>query len=315
MLLDCWVSILMILVIAGHGMFDFAPSWYVRLHTWIYSFHMGAFYFAAGFLVHLNCRPINSWHDYWCYEKKKLMKFGIPFVFLGVLGSALAVWQRHGGVSDFRHALFLLFAAPSASKVIYLWFIYVLFLFYLFAPVFCQYCRSHSWLLLLGSILLSQLPLPHWLAGNCFAKFLVFFIAGTIAQKYWEKTTRFLGAISIITIPVFLYCSIFQAGKLPYLCSGFLALPCLYWLCKLFMTCGNAWTNNCYTLISMNCFSIYLYQMIFLNLLALLWKRLPAPSSCFILFLLLGIVLSIAGSILFAFLLRKLSCRCKMFCA
>ena len=77
---DAWISCLMVFVIMGHCSFSFAPEWYVKFHSWIYSFHMGAFYLVAGFLVSLVYHPIHNVREYWEYEKRKLLKFGVPFI-------------------------------------------------------------------------------------------------------------------------------------------------------------------------------------------------------------------------------------------
>ncbi len=51
-LVDVWIAISLLFVIVGHCSARFAPTWYEAVKAWIYSFHMGAFFFISGFLLH-----------------------------------------------------------------------------------------------------------------------------------------------------------------------------------------------------------------------------------------------------------------------
>ena len=302
---DCWISCLMVLVIMGHCSFAFAPAWYPKLHSWLYSFHMGAFFLVAGFLVELVYRPIYSVREYWLYERRKLLKFGVPFVILGVLLSTFSVWSRGEGVADFFNAVFMLFACPTASRVIYLWFIYVLFMFYLAAPLFCQMLKTKPvWSLAIGAVFYC-LPLPAWGALHLFSRFLIFFIAGTMVRDFLPVLKKIPRPVIWAITALFIVWSCMGRPELPYLASCCLALPGLQLLSSFLSDHAGRRVVKCCTLVSSNCFSIYLYQMIFLNCLALVWRKLQANSLSFAAFMLVGVAVSFGGAICIAGLLDK----------
>lgn len=300
---DAWISCLMVFVIMGHCFFPFAPEWYARFHSWIYSFHMGAFYLVAGFLVSLVYRPIHNVREYWEYEKRKLLKFGVPFVALGVVLTAVSVIMRKEGMKDFFDALYLLFVCPTSSRIIYLWFIYVLFMFYLVAPLFCQVLKGYAFPALVIGLAVHFLPLPHYGALHLFARFLFFFIAGTTIQDFLPVLRKIPQAMIRAGALLFIGWSCLGKPELPYLVSCCLALPCLYLFSSFLARHAGKRIVKCCTEISSHCFSIYLYQMIFLNCLALVWRRLPANSLTFIAFIFVGILISFIGSLCVAKLL------------
>ena len=294
---DCWISCLMILVIMGHCSFAFAPAWYPNFHAWIYSFHMGAFYLISGFLVNLVYRPVHDAREYWKYERKKLLKFGIPFVVMGVTLSAVAVWSRGEGVSEFLDAVFLLFTRPTASRVIYLWFIYILFLFYLMAPLFCQTLKTKPALALAIGTIVYCLPLPSWGALHLFSRFLIFFIAGTMMQDFFAVLKKIPRQVVWMGAAAFVVWSCCGKPELPYFASCCFALPGLHLLASFLADHAGRRVVRVCTVISEHCFGIYLCQMIFLNCLALVWRRLPVNTPSFIAFIAAGLAVSLAGSV------------------
>lgn len=294
LLLDYWIAFLMILVILGHFAFPFAPAWYEKWHAWLYSFHMGAFFFASGYLVKYTYRELTCRHDYFRYVGRKLKKFGIPFLFFGISLTAFAIWREGGSCRDYLLALQKLFIDPMSSKVLYLWFIYILFFYYVLAPLFCQFGCVGIACGAIAGLVLSFCPMPRLFAMHCFARYLIFFVAGIIACCHIRQLARIPVWAALGAVPFFVLCSLVP-GEILYLYSGMSSLPCLFLLCFCLARVG--WFRNLAELISKNCFGIYLFQMIFIHILAFAFGRLPQNSFTFLFFMFSGLCFAVWGSV------------------
>ena len=286
-LVDVWIIVALMFVIIGPCSASFAPQWYTPLKNWIYSFHMGAFFFIAGFLMHYTRKPMKNLSDYLHLIGDKFRKFALPFVILGILLSLIPLAQHHFSAKAVRTAL-KLFHRPTASYVIFLWFIYVLFEFYLIAPFISHYYCPTIILFLFTAIGLSICPIStHLFALHLFSRHFIFLLFGIIAAENIDFL-RHIPRLPIYAAAIyFLYLSICHPGLL-YPASGCLAMPfmlALSWICAPFLRPFRAAVEH----ISRNCFGIYLYQMIAIQILAKVFTKLPSPSSLFPLFLLLTI--------------------------
>ena len=103
-LVDVWIAISLLFVILGHCSVAFAPAWYEKLKAWIYSFHMGAFFFISGFLMHYTRKPMKIFSDYLLLIGDKFRKFALPFVILGILLSLIPLAQHHFSAKAMRTA-------------------------------------------------------------------------------------------------------------------------------------------------------------------------------------------------------------------
>ncbi len=294
-LVDVWINIALLFVIIGHCSTNFAPPWYEALKKWIYSFHMGVFFFITGFLIHYTKKPMKNISDYCHLIGDKFRKFAIPFVILGILLSLIPLAQYHFSTKALRTA-FNLFYRPTASYVIFLWFIYVLFEFYLFTPLISHFYNPTIVLFLLVGIILSLCPVTNNLfAIHLFSRHFIFLLFGIIAAEN-INLLRHTPRLPIYAIAIFfLYLSIFHPG-LFYPASGILALPfmlALSWISAPLLCSFHATIE----LISRNCFGIYLYQMIAIQILSKIFARLPFPSRLFPLFLILAIPAAICFSL------------------
>ncbi len=294
-LVDVWIIIALIFVIIGHCSVSFAPSWYDILKQWIYSFHMGVFFFISGFLMHYTRKPLETSADYFRLIRDKFQKFAVPFVLLGTLLSLLPLVQHHFSTKAIHTALNL-FYRPTASYVIFLWFIYVFFEFYLIAPVISRFYNPAIVLFLLLAISLSFIRVnSNLFAIHLFSRHFIFLLLGIIAAENID-ILRCLPRLPLYLLACFfLYLSIFHPG-LFYPASGILALPLmisLTWTCTPLLRPFRKTVE----LISKNCFGIYLYQMIAIQILARLFTFLPNPSRLFPLFLILSIPVAIVFSL------------------
>lgn len=164
-IIDVYISLLLILVIIGHCLFPGYPAGYGELHRRIYAFHMVAFYGVCGFLVCHAYRPLSTLKEYATYIGRKLRKFGMPFLLFGVTLTCVQVlWLQHEGISDLKQALRDLLLYPSGARVIYLWFIYLLFEFYLLAPLLISF---NFWTSKKNSVVLLDIPYASPLEEYC----------------------------------------------------------------------------------------------------------------------------------------------------
>ena len=115
-LVDVWIAISLLFVILGHCSVAFAPAWYEKLKAWIYSFHMGAFFFISGFLMHYTRKPMKNFSDYFLLIGDKFRKFALPFVVLGILLSLIPLAQHHFSAKAMRTALNLLQGVNTSKK-------------------------------------------------------------------------------------------------------------------------------------------------------------------------------------------------------
>ena len=306
-LVDVWIAISLLFVILGHCSTRFAPPWYDTLKQWIYSFHMGAFFFISGFLMHYTRKPMKNLSDYFQLIKDKFRKFALPFIILGILLSLIPLLQHHFSAKALHTALNL-FYRPTASYVIFLWFIYVLFEFYLITPVISRFYNPAIVIFLLLAIGLSFCHVStNLFAIHLFSRHFIFLLLGIIAADNIDVLRGISRFPAYVLAIYFLYLSIFHSG-LFYPASGFLALA---FILALSYTCVPLLLSYRHIVehISKNCFGIYLYQMIAIQILARLFAFLPNPTKLFPLFLILSIPTAILFSLTVIKVLNLLSKR------
>ena len=293
--IDVIVTILVLLVVLGHNMVTWHPAWYDSLHGWIYSFHMGAFFFVAGFLICNAYNRLASLRDYWHYIQRRLIKFGIPYCVLGTLFVLAHNLINRSSLTVFGEDLIRFLVDPLGSHVRFLWFIFVLLIYYFLAPVFCQFYR---YTVLPGIVLGGYLyfcPLPRFFSGHMFSCYFLFFLCGIIAKKHLTLLAGLPEWIAWLFWGPFLYFSAFQGGTPIYLICGMLSLPCLYALAVQLSKIDML--ERGFFVISKNCFAIYLFQMIFLNMVHIVFRRLPHTSFFFVMLLVVGEILAVLGSL------------------
>ena len=241
--------------------------------------------------MHYTRKPMKNFSDYFRLIGDKFRKFALPFVILGILLSLIPLAQHHFSAKAWRTALNL-FYRPTASYVIFLWFIYVLFEFYLITPLISRFYCPTIVVFLLAAIGLSFCHIGNNLfAIHLFSRHFIFLLLGIITAENID-ILRNIPRFPVYAAAIyFLYLSIYHPG-LFYPASGFLAMPfilALTWICApLLRPCRDIVEH-----ISRNCFGIYLYQMIAIQILARIFAFLPNPSKLFPLFLILAIPVAI----------------------
>lgn len=122
-----------ILVVVGHYIPAGAPKWYVDFIDFIYYFHMPLFFIIAGYFYDRSTRRT----DYLPFVWSKFQRLMIPYFILSwaIVGTKVGIDRvmpvDHPVTLD---ALYRVFYLPEAGY--FLWFVYVLFLTFCFAPLF-----------------------------------------------------------------------------------------------------------------------------------------------------------------------------------
>lgn len=188
------IGITMILVVIGHHSFPFSPRWYNDvLHPWIYLFHMEMFIFLSSFLIRYSYRGVHSVGEYLHYIGRKLVKFLIPFLVIGITVSLANAWvngipnDEIGRVALSSLRMLLLY--PMTSDASFLWYIYVLFGFYLISPIVFRLPRWVQMTLCTLSIGLPLLHPSHLLGAYLFCKYAFFYFLGILCATGWIDET------------------------------------------------------------------------------------------------------------------------------
>ena len=274
-------------------MFPSVPNWYVALHMRIYSFHMANFYFLCGFLVAHSYHRLSSFTDFFAYYRKRLVKFGVPFLILGLLFCLAKSCATQNMLNGFLLGIKFLFLETTRSPATYLWFILVLFQFYLIAPALCQYSNYTLPIGLLVAILLNFHPLPRYLCLHQFSRYFLFFTLGITVHKAMSLIDKRYYWFCLAFYPVFAFSlwNVDDHALLPSLSS----IPVF------------AFASHCLSkfksvvrisdFLSRRCFQIYLYQVIFINALALIVAKTISLDIVFGFFLIIVVPFAFVGAI------------------
>lgn len=323
--LDIMVGLAMIFVVVGHQSFDGAPLWYVNaLHEWIYRFHMEVFVFLSAFLIRYSYKGVNSVGEYLSYIGKKLKKFFIPFLLVGVVVALAGAWSRGvdkadlGGLMGQQLKLLLLY--PMQSEASFLWYIYVLFGYYLVSPLVIRLPRWAKMVLCVLSMGLPLLRCSHFLGGYLFCKYSFFYLLGVIcAEGTGELKALKTWVLGLVSVPFVIWSvryiwsrmnpeignSFVEVGPEGFdVLSGCMALPFFYVCGRLIEKVG--WLSAALSQISKDCFWIYLLQMFVAwgCMYVVLWINRPFP---FALFLVISSVLCIIAPMGARWLSQKLA--------
>ncbi len=291
--IDVMQGIAMVLVVLGHHRFPFMPEWYMRMFYWIYTFHMPLFIFISGFLVRYSYKGVHGWSEYKGYIGKRVRKFVVPYLIVGIICTLLAFDFENIGT-----ALLNLLIAPKQSEVTFLWYIYLLFIFYCIAPLLFNAKRWVRGVVFVVALLLSThyIAVPY-LCMDWFTRYFVFFLMGTWAAERYDQLERIDVRWSLLALVAFIVMSAahFRGGynfALEYAMQwmGIPAFVGVAWLLK-----QVAIVREALVYVSVNCFGVYLLHMFFVQAGAMVVARLPwvIPSWGYIIYLLISTAISI----------------------
>ena len=321
--IDIMIGIAMILVVLGHFSLGFEPGWYhFGLHNWIYSFHMQLFLFLSAFLIRYTYKGVHSLKDYGLYIWRKFKKFFLWFILIGLAIDLMAcpIKGIPLSASYLGHSLRTLLLYPRASEASFLWYIYILFGYYLISPLFF---RLPQWAQTLCCVLALFLPMLHgslFLDTYDFTQYTFFYCLGVLCAEWIDDIrTAKTWLWALLSVPFVAFsCWLFGQGQFLgfehpslgwwSLVTGTASLPFFYFLSL--ALAKSQTVTKILTVISVNCYWIYLFQMF------IIWgcARLVYSSGLvegfpfvpfFIITALLAIAIPIAIAQLFRFFCNK----------
>ena len=306
-----------VLVVFGHLVARADPLgviWYEPLRRAVYAFHMPFFLYLSGvvavFSGALYTRPEN-WTALLCAKARRLL---IPFFAIGLLivfGKLLA--QHFLYVDNHTPSL----GAGLANLVWHtvdspagcIWYLFVLFLLSVLAPVLVWANFGELYYLLIAAFILYCAKLPPYLYLDQFGKYAIFFCIGVFAASRDERWTEFVNRRWRPLFLLFLLILALIAGfgkywpvKPELFLVGILSLPALHGLVRhspIRSAPMLLWLGE-------NCFVIYLFNTIFIGIAkALLLRMTDWNGSHFLFFAPVMMLSGIFGPVLLRQVLFK----------
>jgi fucose 4-O-acetylase-like acetyltransferase len=212
--LDRAKGLAILLVVFGHLVARADPAgveWYEPLRRAVYAFHMPFFLYLSGMVaaysgaVHA---PPAQWGAHAAARARRLL---VPFFAMGALVLALKL-AACGAVfvdnapSGWRAGVVGLFWETAASPARSVWYIFVLFVYGLAAPVLVWAGQGRLYWLLAAAFLVYLLPLPARVYADDCGRYAVFFALGVAAgaagprwlivvDRYWRALAWLFGAM------------------------------------------------------------------------------------------------------------------------
>lgn len=318
--IDMMIGMAMILVVLGHMSVGGEPYWYSHgLHNWIYSFHMELFLFVSAFLIRYSYREVKSLLEYSKYIWRKIKKFFLWFILIGIIVSLLA-YPVKGTPFSFGHlwsSIRDLLVYPRWSETSFLWYIYVLFGFYLVSPLFFRIPQWGRVLVCVATLFLPMLPESQFLAAFDFCQYSFFYCLGVLCAEWIEDIRNVkvwqwgLLSLPFVAWSAWVFTSGMQIGfEHPqlgwwHIVTGLSSIPFFFLVSMALKKIKPI--NKLLTLISIDCYWIYLLQMFIVwSIVALISKAGFDTHIPFALFIAVASILAIALPILLAETVKKL---------
>jgi len=266
-----------LLVVFGHIVARADPagvSWYEPLRRAVYAFHMPFFLYLSGMAaVYAGgiFLPPAAWGRFAAARARRLLT---PFLVMGVLivaGKCLAarVMFVDNVPAGFVSGLASLVWNTAESPALSIWYLFVLFVLSIAAPVLIWADRGRLRALLGAACLLYALPLPAYVYLDHVGRYALFFALGVwaaAAGEGWlrlvDRTWRLLGvffAVCLAAIALF-----GAAWPLPpeLLFIGALSMPVLHGLVRNSVL----FSGPVFLFLGRYCFMIYLFNTMFIGL-------------------------------------------------
>lgn len=190
---DIAKAICMILVVVGHYVPGYSPTWYVDVHDVIYTFHMPLFMFASGYIYMATKRDI-PYKDFLWKKVKRLM---VPYLSVSfIVISIKLLTEGHAYVQNpvTVYSYFRLFYLPEAGA--FLWFIWALWWMFVISPLFKT--KQMRLVLFFLAIVLHYIPnfLPDVFCLRQFQGMLVYFTLGVVCCD-WKQQISFVSKVPV----------------------------------------------------------------------------------------------------------------------
>lgn len=271
------------LVVLGHSFpyIDDAPyTFYKYIHSLIYSFHMPLFFAISGFFAY-KILSINTLKEYGKFILSKFKKLMIPYLTISFITIPIKlILNRFSerSISD-SNILVDIFLYPWKNPIIFFWFIYVLFLIFLIAPLVV---KLNKYVVITLFFILSILPIKNiQLMGisTLFSYSVYFFIGLYIRDLYIDNRDRILNLkfnlnnfVIFILIPFSIFILNIQTNlKITFLLKAIIGIYVTFILCiKLYSFKNLKYLSNIFNTLSYYSFDIYLlswFPQIFVRIL------------------------------------------------
>ncbi len=270
---DMMVGLAMILVVLGHFTVGSEPQWYHTLHNWIYSFHMQMFLFLSAFLIRYTYKPVANAAGYFKYIWRKFVKFFLPFLIVGIVVALLACVFKDAELTwgHVSHSLKTLLLYPRWSETSFLWYIYILFGYYLVSPLFFRLPQWGRVVCCVGAMFLPMIDAGQTLAAYDFSRYTFFYCLGVLCAEWIDEIrsvkpwTWALMSVPFLAYTYWVFAESaaigFEHTQLDwwYIVTGTASIPFFYLLAMAIEK--TIVTSKTLTLISKDCYWIYLLQM------------------------------------------------------
>ena len=316
--IDMMIGLAMTLVVLGHASIGKVPYWYSHgLHNWIYSFHMELFLFLSAFLIRYTYKGVKSPLEYGKYIWRKFKKFFIWFILIGMAVALLACPMKGITLSaDYVwYSLRTLLLYPRYSEASFLWYIYILFGYYLISPLFFRMPQWGRVLICVATLFLPMLPEGHFLAAFDFCQYSFFYCLGVLCAEWIDEIRGVkLWQWGLMSVPFVAWTAwVFSLGmeigfEHPqlgwwHIVTGVSAIPFFYLIAMALKKVKPV--NKALTLISKNCYWIYLFQMFIIwGIFWVIQKTGLLGSISFTVFIIIASLLAIAMPIAIAEFIR-----------
>jgi fucose 4-O-acetylase-like acetyltransferase len=189
--LDRAKGLAIVLVVLGHLVAREEPAhvgWYEPLRFAIYMFHMPFFLYLSGYTAVLSGAAAVPPSRCAQMARRRAVRLLLPFALLGLtiivgkllLGALLPVDNRPPGLAA---GLLALVWTTDASPALSVWYLLVLFVYSVALPPLLALDGGRARLLVMTSVLLFLLPVPHVLYLDRVCGMAVFFASGVIAAQ------------------------------------------------------------------------------------------------------------------------------------
>jgi fucose 4-O-acetylase-like acetyltransferase len=198
--LDMAKGLAILLVVFGHLVARADPAgveWYEPLRRAVYAFHMPFFLYLSGMVAVFSggfYAPLAAWGGLARARAKRLL---VPFFGLGLLivaGKLLAarVMFVDNRPADLAAGLGSLVWHTADSPALSIWYLFVLFVFSLVAPLVVRGQRRRLPLLIGLALLLYLVPLPAYAYLDHLGRYAIYFALGALAASFDAGWTRFI---------------------------------------------------------------------------------------------------------------------------
>lgn len=185
---DIAKAICIILVVIGHYVPDYSPSWYEATHDVIYTFHMPLFMFASGFIYMATKKDVPYGQFLW----KKVKRLMVPYLSVSAIVITIKLLtEGHAYVQNpvTMMSYVKMFYLPEAGY--FLWFIWALWWMFVLVPLFKN--RNIRLGLFAVAAVLHYVPgfLPEVFCLRQFQSMLIYFMLGVVCCD-WKEQLSFM---------------------------------------------------------------------------------------------------------------------------